>query len=144
MKNNNVKHDFSYWADYQNVKDFLQANLLLANLRNAGVEIDDDELERLATDGCEYSNVEDYNTEYLQQKLGRYLTPTETEVVEVVMNKLMKIDELFPRKQHLNGYKHYSNTISGEYAKEQHAVIQETLDTLYSLFKKQQEMRFKA
>lgn len=138
--NNNVKHDFSFWADTENVKSFLEANLLLANLRNAGVEIDDETLEEMA---YEITYPENYNKEYLQEKLGRFLTPTELEVVDVVMDKLLAIDNLMPLIQTENeyGYKYYHRNGS-DYVDKVRELKKNTLDVLYHTFNLAQQIRF--
>lgn len=139
--NNNVKHDFSFWADTEHVKSFLEANLLLANLRNAGVEIDDDTLEEMA---YERTYPENYNTEYLQEKLGRFLTPTELEVLDVVMNKLLAIDNLMPLIQTENEYGHKYYSRNGiDYVEKVRELKKNTLDVLYHTFNLAQQIRFK-
>jgi hypothetical protein len=139
--NNNVKHDFSFWADTENVKSFLEANLLLANLRNAGVEIDDETLEEMA---YEITYPQNYNQEFIQEKLGRYLTPTELEVVDVIMNKLLAYDNLMPLKLSENNTaaKHYSRD-GVEYIKQIDELKQNTLLMLCHTFNLAQQIRFK-
>lgn len=141
--NNNVQHDFSYYATDDFVKKFLEGNLLLANVRNAGVEIDDDELERLSFEGA-FEAPENYDTEYLQEKLGRFLTPTELEVLDVVMNKLLANDNLLYHELKTNEYgrKYYDKQVL-QYIEKVRELQQNTLDMLYTIFSSAQQIRFK-
>ena len=140
---NNVKHNFSFWADDDTVKSYLEANLLLANLRNAGVEIDDEQLMDIAYTDTDFTP-ENYNTEYLQEKLGRFLTPTELEVLDVVMNKLLAYDNLMPltSKENEHGKKYYSRNGSN-YVDQVRELQKNTLDVLCHTFSLAQQIRFK-
>jgi hypothetical protein len=140
MKNNNLKHNWSFFANDETVQEYIKANLALANLRNSGVEIEEEILEEIAFSATD-TNAINYNTEYLQQKLGRFLTPTELEVVDTVMVKLLAYDNLQGTKLNDAGsYKRFENT------RESHDSIikfkENTLNVLLSLFEGASNIRF--
>ena len=87
----NTNQELSFYADCN--KEFLEANLLLAKLRNEGVEIDDSLLEQMHDDNT-WEGMCRHRIEklHMMNMLGRKLYPIEEEVYDVIFDKLFSTE----------------------------------------------------